>query len=49
MGSETLGGVFVEGAGLVSNVGDGIKMAWEIGAAHRGECSSPAYYQDTET
>ncbi|NLM97450.1 MAG: FAD-dependent oxidoreductase [Halanaerobiaceae bacterium] len=34
---ETLGGVFVEGAGLVSNVGDGIKMAWEIGAAHRGE------------
>lgn len=35
--SETLDGVTVASGGLTSNVGDGIKMAWEIGAAHRGD------------
>jgi fumarate reductase flavoprotein subunit len=35
--SEAFDGVTVAPAGLLSNVGDGIKMAWEAGAAHRGE------------
>lgn len=35
--AETLDGVHVRSNGLGSNIGDGIKMAWEVGAAHRGE------------
>lgn len=35
--AETLDGVFVASAGLLSNTGDGIKMAWDAGAAKRGE------------
>ncbi|NLG85746.1 MAG: FAD-binding protein [Firmicutes bacterium] len=35
--AETLDGVQVKAAGLLSNIGDGIKMAWDAGAAKRGE------------
>lgn len=35
--AETLDGVHVATAGLGSNVGDGIKMAWDAGAAKRGQ------------
>lgn len=33
--SKSVDGVYL--SGLTSNVGDGIKMAWNIGAAHRGD------------
>lgn len=35
--AQSLDGVHVTTAGLASNVGDGIKMAWGQGAAHRGD------------
>jgi fumarate reductase flavoprotein subunit len=35
--ARTFDGVTVTAAGNNSNVGEGIKMAWEVGAAHRGE------------
>jgi fumarate reductase flavoprotein subunit len=46
MTTEALGGVKVKAAGYNSNVGDGINMAWKIGAAHRGTEAMVAHIFD---